>query len=62
MALSKTGRFLSKAEILGWEVGKRSSITFLSLFGTEFWEGDATKQKSVENSPFSLNGDQACSE
>ena len=30
--------------------------------GTEFWEGDATKQKSVKKSAFSLNGVQAFSE
>ena len=32
------------------------------LLGAEFWEGDATKQKSVKRSAFSLNGVQAFSE
>ena len=32
------------------------------LPGTEFWEGDATKQKSVKKSAFSLNEVQALSE
>ena len=30
--------------------------------GAEFWEGEATKQKSVKRSAFSLNGVQAFSE
>ena len=30
--------------------------------GAEFWEGDATKQKSMKRSAFSLNGFQAFSE
>ena len=35
---------------------------FMNYFGAEFWEGDATKQKSVKRSAFSLNGFQAFSE
>ena len=31
-------------------------------FGTEFWEGDAMKQKLVKKSAFSLHGVQAFSE
>ena len=31
------------------------------LIGTEFWEGDATKQKSVKRSAFSLNHSKAFS-
>ena len=32
------------------------------IVGTEFWEGDATKQKSVKKSAVSLNGVRAFSE
>ena len=34
----------------------------LSPVGVEFWEGDATKQKSVKKNAFALNGVQAFSE